>query len=39
MKLQATIGKGYELVPLADFSAILSPDQIEGLIEYMCELE
>ena len=39
MKPQAPIVKGYELVPMADFSAMLTRDQIESLIEYLRELE
>ena len=39
MKPQAAIVKGYELVPMADFSAVLTKEQIESLIGYLQELE
>jgi mono/diheme cytochrome c family protein len=38
-KPQAAIVKGYELVPMADFSAMLTKEQIESLIEYLRDLE
>lgn len=38
-KPKAAIVKGYELVPMAVFFAILTKDKIESLIEYLRELE
>lgn len=39
MKPQAAIVKGYEAVPMADFSAVLTKAQIDSLIDYLKELE
>lgn len=39
LKPQAAIVKGYEAVPMADFSAVLTKEQIESLLEYLRELE
>lgn len=35
MKPQAAIVKGYEMVPMADFSAVLSKPQIDKLVEHL----
>ena len=39
LKPQAAIVKGYEAVPMADFSAVLTKEQIESLLGYLRELE
>ena len=39
LKPQAAIVKGYEAVPMADFSAVLTKEQIEGLIEFLKEMK
>lgn len=39
LKPQSAIVKGYEAVPMADFSAVLTKEQVEGLMEYLRELE
>lgn len=39
LKPQAAIVKGYEAVPMADFSAVLTKEQIESLITFLRGLE
>lgn len=39
LKPQAAIVKGYETVPMADFSAVLTKDQLETLINYLRDLK
>ncbi len=39
LKPQAAIVKGYEAVPMADFSAVLTNEQGETLISYLRGLE
>ncbi|MEM8954505.1 MAG: cytochrome c [Verrucomicrobiota bacterium] len=36
---QAAIAKGYETVPMADFSAMLTKEQIDSLIDYLQKLK
>lgn len=38
VKPQAAIVKGYEAVPMADFSAVLTREQIESLIHYIKQM-
>lgn len=35
LKPQATVVKGYEAVPMADFSAVLTKEQVDLLVEYL----
>ena len=35
---QAAIVKGYETVPMADFSTILTKDQLDRLVDYLAGL-
>lgn len=37
LKPQAAIVKGYEAVPMADFSAVLTKDQVDLLVNYLTE--
>ena len=39
LKPQAAIVKGYEAVPMADYSAVLTNDQIESLLSFLHELK
>ncbi len=39
MKPQAAIVKGYEQVPMADFSGVLTDQQIASLVDFLVELE
>lgn len=39
LKPQAAIVKGYETVPMPDYSAVLSNDQVESLLNFLHELK
>jgi cytochrome c2 len=39
LKPQVALVKGYETVPMADYSAVLTKDQVENLIHYLRELK
>ena len=39
LKPQAAIVRGYEAVPMADYSAVLTNDQIESLLSFLHELK